>query len=770
MAAFQRLMGMDEENIEQAAVLMKEDVGESFSKDVQPDNQHLSDEDQENRLVPSSFHPPVTPPLSKRRRRFPSNRGSWEDGIQEEPLSELPLTSRQEEQMCPPEFKSPKPAPGLGSDSQSRLISSPMLSKPALIKTGDVEVPSVSKKRVRFGAPLSPEFFDKTLPPSTPLQRGATPAPPPSSTGRKHSLLKTPQRFEPRLPQPDFGSPARSGASPVLASRDPADNDEVFMDSDKIAFPSMDEEDDNALVTSNGTLLTEGPESSPHHESLAIDTELMNAAFQEDEELSLTAHQSAPTEPKPDSELIQSQPGQQKSTAACPEAPRSRGRKRKQPAENETETRRSSRSAAASAKGKMKTSAAKKRFGSKEVDRSLYGKRDYASKNPLLSPIVESTPSSLSGTPLQVQTGQNPDSSPDTSTNIQRGKAAQSGATANLVTAAALWRSRFLEKSKSSQQQPTMEDVPLTNPTDEGTSSDAPADKKPGTSKASRGRRGSSGCRRRSGNARAARTKAPDDGQKEAHASPSEKRRRKDEEQQRESEDTAGSGNEPGKETLECEINHQSESGEAQTRRESSREEEISHSEESVGAGELDRISDEQSRPRSPNLSGQVRVQRGRRSCRVTLSDAGEENQDRQAESSKEQSEERREVERTSQNVSEPLKSVEEARVQNEGRTDGEKLEFKLESNEGTSRLVLEPWQQPEFNIEDVLRPVARARASVRRSLRHRRSTDVQAAGLAWVDHTSPQTSAANQRRRTRGRLSAVSQPPPSDPEENPGR
>lgn len=74
----------------------------------------------------------------------------------------------------------------------------------------------VRKKRVRFGAPLSPEFFDKTLPPSTPLQKGGTPMCPPSSTGKKRSLLKTPQRFEPPLPQPDFNSPQSNGASPVF--------------------------------------------------------------------------------------------------------------------------------------------------------------------------------------------------------------------------------------------------------------------------------------------------------------------------------------------------------------------------------------------------------------------------------------------------------------------------------------------------------------------------------------------------------------------------
>lgn len=107
--------------------------------------------------------------------------------------------------------------------------------------SGELEISSVSKKkRVHFGAPLSPEFFDKTLPPSTPLQKGATPACPPSSTGRKPSLLKTPQRYEPPLPQPDFGSPGRNGASPVLTthtySDGGADCDEVFLHNQKVRF------------------------------------------------------------------------------------------------------------------------------------------------------------------------------------------------------------------------------------------------------------------------------------------------------------------------------------------------------------------------------------------------------------------------------------------------------------------------------------------------------------------------------------------------------
>ncbi|NXY90310.1 KI67 protein, partial [Alcedo cyanopectus] len=36
--------------------------------------------------------------------------------------------------------------------------------------------PLGKRKRVSFGGQLSPELFDKTLPPNSPLKKGATPA------------------------------------------------------------------------------------------------------------------------------------------------------------------------------------------------------------------------------------------------------------------------------------------------------------------------------------------------------------------------------------------------------------------------------------------------------------------------------------------------------------------------------------------------------------------------------------------------------------------
>lgn len=78
-------------------------------------------------------------------------------------------------------------------------------------------------------------------------------------------------------------------------------------------------------------------------------------------------------------------------------------------------------------------------------------------------------------------------------------------------------------------------------------------------------------------------------------------------------------------------------------------------------------------------------------------------------------------------------------------------------TEESNTEPSLAPWQQADFNIDDILKPVAKSRGSVRRSLRNRRSVDLQAEGLVWVDHTSPEVSKAS-RRKTRGRLSGVSE------------
>lgn len=82
--------------------------------------------------------------------------------------------------------------------------------------------PAVKKKSVRFGSPLSPEVFDKTMPPSTPLRKGATPAqtPTPGGGSALRSALKTPQMSDSDVSHasPDPCSPFMFGASPLLGT------------------------------------------------------------------------------------------------------------------------------------------------------------------------------------------------------------------------------------------------------------------------------------------------------------------------------------------------------------------------------------------------------------------------------------------------------------------------------------------------------------------------------------------------------------------------
>lgn len=75
------------------------------------------------------------------------------------------------------------------------------------------------KKRVYFGCPLSPEFFDQQLPPSTPLQKGGTPARPstPGVILKLKSALRTPQRKESCTPQAQADLGHVFDGSPVLA-------------------------------------------------------------------------------------------------------------------------------------------------------------------------------------------------------------------------------------------------------------------------------------------------------------------------------------------------------------------------------------------------------------------------------------------------------------------------------------------------------------------------------------------------------------------------
>lgn len=89
--------------------------------------------------------------------------------------------------------------------------------------------PAVKKKSVRFGGPLSPEVFDKTMPPSTPLRKGATPAqtPTPGGGSALRSALKTPQMCDSDVSNasPEPCSPFMFGRS-LLLETNAADSEE----------------------------------------------------------------------------------------------------------------------------------------------------------------------------------------------------------------------------------------------------------------------------------------------------------------------------------------------------------------------------------------------------------------------------------------------------------------------------------------------------------------------------------------------------------------
>uniref|UniRef100_A0A668RHQ1 PP1-binding domain-containing protein n=1 Tax=Oreochromis aureus TaxID=47969 RepID=A0A668RHQ1_OREAU len=189
------------------------------------------------------------------------------------------------------------PVPAQDSNTGGCIKTRDYLSGEAEESNGTPTTMTKKKKRVRFGGPLSPEFFDKNLPPSTPLQKGGTPARPQTPGGSLHlrSVLKTPQRSESKTPEcrADFSSPTAFGASPTLTM----------------------------------------PRKSRMH----------SEGDEEDGKL--------PEESEP--------------------------------------VKRSARSAAKLASGKMKMTSSTTRRWNKDVDRSLYGSREYASKNPALSPITE---------------------------------------------------------------------------------------------------------------------------------------------------------------------------------------------------------------------------------------------------------------------------------------------------------------------------------------------------------------------------------------------
>ncbi|XP_045891410.1 cell division cycle-associated protein 2 isoform X1 [Micropterus dolomieu] len=570
------------------------------------------------------------------------------------------------------------------------------------------------KKRVRFGGPLSPEFFDKNLPPSTPLQKGGTPAraPTPGGSSQLRSLLKTPQRSESQTPQaqPDFGSPTVFGASPTLAMprnrRIQSAGEDGEEEAGKAVFTSVEE------IDFTGTTDTECMwDAQPLN---------LNAAFHEESlSQSLTENQPSATStmnlewkeaPSPAQSRNQKKKPRPKGESTSEAPARSGSQKRKQPEESEP-VKRSTRSAAKSASGKMKMTSAAARRWNKDVDRSLYGSRSYASKNPDLSPITERL-SSVGQSPA-AQTPSTSCTAPNHETPLNPEMINDAKATCDLTVTK------------------TMED-----PSEDSVSqSSRNSSKESATGRLSGPRARGRGLKKRKvsvadGDLFSEGTVDQTGGKTEEHC-----------------EDQTTTKPEASWETP---LTHTvPEQGRANP------ELETQTSADSDGKLECHGSLDPPTSDRPPSgeesnniLSlpfegGQRKAKRGRRS---SLIPSVPQEQASQAEDHQ-----------TSREVEEQGPQANDMGSSSDSQEE-----------EGVVGLDLAPWQA-DFNLEDVFKPVVtRGQRSVRRSLRNRINAEhsSSSAGLAWLPRTSPDSS-RDARRRTRGRrLSAAPPAQPLLPEE----
>ncbi|XP_035235170.1 cell division cycle-associated protein 2 [Anguilla anguilla] len=667
------------------------------------------------------------------------------------------------------------------------------------------------KKRVHFGVPLSPEFFDKRLPPSTPLQKGGTPAHPSASGGRSglRSLLKTPQKSALSLPQPDFGSPSLSGPSSPPPSVRHGDEEEQG----QLAVPAPDsveeeEEEEEALGSREDAACS--PDVAPVRrqarspDATPVPPPTPSGEAETGEELK-TELAPAPS-PAPGPPVSAARPG------------RPRGRKRKQAEGTDAAAgRRPSRSAAVAASGKMKTkgSAGKRGWGSKAVDRSLYGKRDYASKNPVLSPITESLPcASRSPTPLRHGAAEQlPEDCRETrNPSIPLAQTGPSGPVAGLVTAAGLWRSRFGVPARDQAPNDRPDDHEATNdrPDDHEASDDRPDDHeasndRPGDHEASNDRPDDHKAEEDAGCS----ADDPSDCAAEAASTASvlsQERRGRRLGRPRGGRGGRGKGRrEPALSDRNCDdqtlpavepelpvcspAGHDRFPGDRfpgdrfpGDRQESDsgglKVEEERHgdghgagdsvtSEPDAGGGAPEPVSGGGRRSSGSRRSGAKGRPKGRRSSLYRPPPLTEEDEEAQSPQTLplpggEQSEGEGAV-RGGEGGEISDTATERKGEEGSGETGGDGIgPPAVPPTDGADGAAVAPppWQQAEFCIEDVLQaPPRGGRRSVRRSLRNQSLQDPSATGLAWVPSSSP-TDRRPARRRTRGRRSSAHAPP----------
>ncbi|XP_055775535.1 cell division cycle-associated protein 2-like [Salvelinus fontinalis] len=676
---------------------------------------------------------------------------------QSSPLKQICTPTKEEQdQECSFEVHSPS-QPLVVHSGPDRTTLSPLFAIPSLLEMnptdeadssgGNVTSTVKRKKQVRFGILLPPELFDKKLPPSTPLRKGGTPGRVPTSAGvsQLRSLLKTPQRTPLNLAQPDFSSPSLTGASPPLTSG-PCCGEQKSADTQgKITFPSMEDDVDSSL--NNAELETQ-----------PLD---LNSAFQKEDSVCEALPDAAPVpdaaldrEPEPD----------------APATARSRGRNRKQPEEESKPVKkRSTRTAAKSACGRMKI-LAKRGFGKKAVNHSLYGKRAYASKNPNLSPITENL-SSLSCSP----TPQHPPTAKGNSGLLE--DVINSDSITGVVMAAALWQSCLCPAAGGVSPEDT---IPAAEP------SVGPSEAPVGftTGRSGTGRAARAG-RRRSGPTNTFRTKEQKEpsvirgkGRKvsvpvddclseeqventDAEQDPTETSQAEVSESSpakhtvpgdREGEPNAQCASDPvDTDQCTCTLPDAGRSGESTVRADTTPCPPTYEVSATVASLEQEAVSHVEQRPDKGKQREEARGpgrSRGRRSF-IYARSVVEEWEEAQAPQS-----------------SGP-EAVEESGQDVENDSHRSEMEQGSITEQASFRdSLLPPWAKEEFSIDDVLRALpSRGHRSVRRSLRNQsQSSTLKASGsgLAWLPQTSPESIRAI-RRKTRGRRSSIQAllPPP---------
>ncbi|KAM4675162.1 cell division cycle-associated protein 2 [Discoglossus pictus] len=258
---------------------------------------------------------------------------------------------------------------------------------------------SVKRKRVTFGRELSPEVFDKTLPPNTPLRRGGTPynhrsadrpTPAPAETYTDSPVQS--------MPQPDFDFTVGETLQPLSLS---LCFEAECNDSDSPTFPqeymyriSSSEREGDINMSSSSAELTISPtlavSSSDDRSGNPLDSGDMNEA------ILLTPETKAP----PAKTRVTRCPGKrkfcssEKSTGDIDEQTvgtnkrltKTRAKTKSHQKDKKPVTVGAKKTQTRVARGKGKN--VKGKF-KKPVQKCLYGQREIASRKPLLSPIVE---------------------------------------------------------------------------------------------------------------------------------------------------------------------------------------------------------------------------------------------------------------------------------------------------------------------------------------------------------------------------------------------